>query len=280
MATLTPILGIQEVAPTQTAKETTINDAIVALENAANEQKGLAISTTDVTVTTDDFTGNFLQILTGTPASIFNVIVPNTKRFFGVWNRTGHAQTIRTAAPATIVNVASGALAVIIGDGANNLVTVANSGAAGVGGGGATAFTGLSDVPASYVGKANQLVFVNPAATGLEFRPKADLVAGTVGTWTGAVTLSRTNGEIARGSLTGNTTFTITGWPTTGFEGRLVIEAQNTGAFNITWPGAVIWPGGVPPTVTSGSGKKDLYVLITFDGGTTIYGSVGGQNYA
>jgi hypothetical protein len=41
------------------------------------------------------------------------------------------------------------------------------------GGGGASAFTDLSDVPASYTGQAGKIVKVNPGATGLEFATEA-----------------------------------------------------------------------------------------------------------
>jgi hypothetical protein len=41
-----------------------------------------------------------------------------------------------------------------------------------------------------------------------------------------------------------------------------------------------MWPaGGVIPTVTTGAGKSDIYSFRTFDGGSTFYGIVGGQNF-
>lgn len=50
------------------------------------------------------------------------------------------------------------------------------------GGGGATVFTGLADVPASYAGQANKVVAVNPGETGLVF---VTAPAGTVTSVTG-----------------------------------------------------------------------------------------------
>lgn len=98
---------------------------------------------------------------------------------------------------------------------------------------------------------------------------------------TGSVTLDRNNGEIQRMQLTGNVTLAVSNWPAAGQLGRLVLEVQNTGAYNITgWPSGTKWPGGVTPTVTSGSGAKDIYVLMTFDGGTTIYASAAGQAFS
>ena len=45
-----------------------------------------------------------------------------------------------------------------------------------------------------------------------------------------------------------------------------------------TWPASVTWISGVP-TLTSASGKADLFVFFTLDGGTTWLGSVVAQNY-
>jgi len=41
----------------------------------------------------------------------------------------------------------------------------------------------------------------------------------------------------------------------------------------------VYWPGGVVPTMTSTSGRTDIYSFMTFDGGATLYGVVNGQNF-
>lgn len=47
----------------------------------------------------------------------------------------------------------------------------------------------------------------------------------------------------------------------------------------ITWPTTTKWPSGTPPTMTSTNGKIDIITLLTYDGGTTWYGFVSGQNY-
>lgn len=105
--------------------------------------------------------------------------------------------------------------------------------------------------------------------------PEQSVTSGT------SVSIDRSLGEITRLSLTGTvTSFTVTNWPATGTFGRLVLEIANTGAFGITtWPTGTIWPAGTTPIITSGAGKKDIIILMTFDGGTTIYGSIAGQDY-
>ena len=84
---------------------------------------------------------------------------------------------------------------------------------------------------------------------------------------------------------TGAQTLTITGWPTSGVHGELMIEGVNLGASTITWP-AINWvkPDGTFTTsvstylaskgVTLQSSGIDWLVLWTRDGGTTIYGAI------
>ena len=51
---------------------------------------------------------------------------------------------------------------------------------------------------------------------------------------------------------------------------------ETTGGVNIP----VYWPGGVVPTVTNAVNAIDVYSFITFDGGLSLYGVVGGQNFS
>lgn len=49
---------------------------------------------------------------------------------------------------------------------------------------------------------------------------------------------------------------------------------------NITWPASVQWAGGTAPTMTQTNDATDIYGLITYDGGTTFFGAIIGQNYS
>ena len=51
---------------------------------------------------------------------------------------------------------------------------------------------------------------------------------------------------------------------------------ETTGGVNIP----VNWPGGVVPVMTNAVNAIDVYSYITFDGGTSLYGIVGGQNFS
>lgn len=76
------------------------------------------------------------------------------------------------------------------------------------------------------------------------------------------------------------TTLTLSNWPATGVVGAMVIIFTADGtARTISWPAAVKWPFAVAPTPTSTNTKVDIYTLITYNGGTTIYGLITGQNF-
>lgn len=108
-----------------------------------------------------------------------------------------------------------------------------------------------------------------------------DLKAQTVVQSGASLAINRALGENCTLSLTASiTAITVTAWPSAGNTGKVRLIVSNTGAFAISgWPAGTIWPGGTAPTITSGAGKKDIILLMSDDGGTTIYGSIVGQDY-
>ena len=104
---------------------------------------------------------------------------------------------------------------------------------------------------------------------------KADLVCPAQKSVTGSISIDRTNGEYQRLALTGNIILNISNWPAAGRYGRLVLEIVNGGTFTVTWPTAK-WPAGGVPVMSSGS---DVYVFYSFDGGSTVYANIVGQNF-
>ena len=97
----------------------------------------------------------------------------------------------------------------------------------------------------------------------------------------GTLTLNCSLGNVFAVSLNAAiTTLTISNIPTTGnaFGITLAFTADGT-ARAVTWPAAVKWSGGTAPTLTSTNAKVDIFVLTTWDAGTTWYAMVGGQNF-
>jgi hypothetical protein len=86
--------------------------------------------------------------------------------------------------------------------------------------------------------------------------------------WNVALTLSASVSSI-----------TVSNWPASRTLGRFTLDVTSTGPFTLAgWPGTTRWTGGVAPTMTSGSGAKDTYILTSSDGGSTFRGFVAGQN--
>ena len=90
-------------------------------------------------------------------------------------------------------------------------------------------------------------------------------------------------------SATANVThFTLTNIPSGSTSFSILITQDSTGGRSIdiddfrTTGGVAIpvyWPGGVVPTPTTTASRSDVYSFKTFDGGSSLYGVVTGQNF-
>lgn len=86
------------------------------------------------------------------------------------------------------------------------------------------------------------------------------------------------------------TQFTLTNIPSGSTAFTILITQNSIGGYSVgidTFRNSggtsipVYWPGGgVLPTVTTGANRSDIYSFKTFDGGSTLFGFVGGQNFA
>lgn len=96
----------------------------------------------------------------------------------------------------------------------------------------------------------------------------------------GTLTLDCSAGNVFAVSLNANiTTLTFSNVPASGTAYGLTLAFTADGtARTVTWGSAVKWPGGTAPTLTSTNAKVDIFVLTTWDGGTTWYGFTSGQN--
>jgi len=143
---------------------------IEATEKAFSALLSKAITTADVTLTTAEAMEQGVVRLTGTPTAARNLIVPAKAKVYFIDNDTAgsFAVTVKTAS-GTGVALPSGTNGALFCDGVNVVSIASGTG----GGGGASAFTGLSDVPASYSGQANKIVKVKADESGLEYSSAA-----------------------------------------------------------------------------------------------------------
>jgi hypothetical protein len=94
-----------------------------------------------------------------------------------------------------------------------------------------------------------------------------------------SVAIDIENGNVFTLTADQNTTFTFTNPSPTGKSCAFtLIWTQDSSDRTITWPGTVDWAGGSAPSVTSGSGKIDVYTFFTLDAGTIWYGFQAGAD--
>jgi len=180
---------------------------------------------------------------------------------------------------------------------------VTMTGGGGAGGGGVTVhndLTGRSDPDTHPISSITGLSAALAAAgnvdsvngqTGTVVLDAADVGAlsdsgggkdavSSLGALTGTVSIDLANGNSFYGTLSGNTTFTMTGF-TTGRECQFVLSVtQDSTPRSVTWPAAVKWPFGSVPAISTGSGSRDLFVFRSRDGGTTVDGFQIGKGMA
>ena len=111
-----------------------------------------------------------------------------------------------------------------------------------------------------------------------------------VGSSSGIINLDLTAGQ----TFTVTTTEDITEFRCTNFTSSMATAftiklVQGTTARNVgidtfkTSAGVsipVYWPGGIEPNVTKTGSATDIYSFMPFDGGSSLYGVVGGQNFS
>jgi hypothetical protein len=128
-----------------------------------------------------------------------------------------------------------------------------------------------AEVDSALEGKADA---VNGQIQG--FSEKSDAVSIA----SGSLTLDCAAGNLFAVSLTESvTSLSFTGVPASGsvFTAALVLTADGT-ARTFDWGSSVKWAEGSAPDISSENGKTDVFLLMTYDGGTAWFGFTGAQN--
>lgn len=92
------------------------------------------------------------------------------------------------------------------------------------------------------------------------------------GSVSGAVVLDATAGNFFHMTATAAiTSLTFSNEPATGDFYCAMVQITTLGAHAVSWGETIKWPGGSAPVQTPGG--TDVYVVYTYDGGTTWYGA-------
>jgi hypothetical protein len=101
-----------------------------------------------------------------------------------------------------------------------------------------------------------------------------------LGAVSGTQAFNLQSGNIFQVKPNGAITVSPSNVPASGtFIGMLVRHEGDGTARTYTWPATTKWAFGEAPTMTSTNAKFDLVSLFTYDGGTTWFGQIVGQNY-
>lgn len=175
---LSPILGITQVATNQSNKETTINDAILALESAGHASLSMDYSTVSTgiwTLAETVFSRNFLFKAISAPSDRpqITLTLPRTinahtvQRIFVVTNHSGAELTVQIGSATAGT---TGATGVVIEDGKARLLGMDGDELFSASDATETSrFLDLLDTPGAYTGKAGMTFRVNETEDGLEF---------------------------------------------------------------------------------------------------------------
>jgi len=269
---------------------TAVNDQITSLLDAAVAGTTTLSTDADVTLTDTQSVANqarqAILLCTGARTVTRNITAPARSKAYIVVNATSGGQTvvIRGAGPTSGVSIANGTRALVAWTGSDFAVVAANQIAladvTGLGAGVATflATPSSANLAAAVTGGTGSgaLVFgTAPTISDATFTDGYTEESVTANSST-AYTISLANGTAQFITMTGNCTFTFP-TPTAGKSFSLFLKQDGTGSRTATWPGTVLWPYGVTPTLTTTANKTDRFVFTS--DGTYWYGSVAGQSY-
>jgi len=99
-----------------------------------------------------------------------------------------------------------------------------------------------------------------------------------IGTVTSNTAINFENGNVQTVTVGGNCEFSFSNPPASGKAGTVTLVITNGGAHTTTFAAPVKWPGNVAPSLSSSG--IDILSFLTTDGGTNIYGFVGGINFS
>ena len=72
---------------------------------------------------------------------------------------------------------------------------------------------------------------------------------------------------------------TFTNPPSATLADSVTLVSRYDGTRTLTWDGAIRWPGGTAPTISTTSGSTDIFTFVTINGGGRYFGVFSGKGY-
>lgn len=140
----------------------------------------------------------------------------------------------------------------------------------------ASAFTVTSLPIAVVVTVGGEVTSVVDWRVALTPKPLPD-TRGTPQSGSGAIEIDLSLANINRITLTGAVVIDLQN-PRVGQPIQVELVQGGAGSYTATWPGNVVWPGGVAPTLTTTVGRKDVFTMVY--NGTNFLAAIFGLDYA
>ena len=138
--------------------------------------------------------------------------------------------------------------------------------------------TATSDIATNTSDIATKAPIASPTFTGTATLVGVAETYNLVTSTSNATSIDLDTGTNFSHTLTENTTFTFSNPAASGKVSAFTLKVtQDTTARTITWPSSVDWAADTAPTLTATSGGVDVFVFVTYDGGTNYYGFTAGQ---
>jgi hypothetical protein len=135
--------------------------------------------------------------------------------------------------------------------------------------------SGTGPIPSVALAIDAEVNFADQLATRPEMKDYAETVNAIGATGGGTQDIDITAGNVVTATVdTSANTFTFSNPSATGKSCSFTLILTNGGSQTVNWPGAVDWPGGAAPTLTTAG--VDVLVFTTVDAGTRWYGFAAG----
>lgn len=288
-STYSPNLRIELIASGEQANtwgNTTNTNLGTLIEEAISGIATVDVTAGNVTLTAlngvTDQSRQMVLNVTGTPGVTRTLTAPAVSKVYVVNNGSNAAIAIDTVGAGGSVTVPAGVSRIVYSDGteffeasseivwltgvSSNVQTQLNSKQAALG------YTPVNKAGDTMSG--NLLIQASALAYSYaETKTAPSISAGTL-------TLNCASSNVFQVNLTANiTSISFTNIPVSPLAYGLTLSCVADGtARTIAWGASIKWPAGAPPTLTSTNGKVDTFVLYTYDGGTTWYAFIAGQN--
>lgn len=255
-----------------------VTTGAVTVTNSSPDQTVSLTDGTGITVTgaypsftiTNSLPDQTVSLTDGTDISVTGTYPNFTISYTGTGGGSGTVTSISTTSPITGGTITGTGTIGINASSANTASFVVQRDASG----NFSAGTITASLTGNATGLAASAALTTPTITGLIEKQTAPAISA------GVLALNCASGNVFAVSLNAAiTSITFSNIPTSGnaFGLTLAFTADGT-ARTISWPASVKWPSGTAPTLTSTSAKVDIFVLTTWNAGTTWYAMIGGQN--